>query len=65
MGFSESPEALYKIEKCIARKEICLGMAVFHNNGKNDWFPQVRMKEMSFPICKNRQLNASIKSKYI
>lgn len=48
MGFSESPEALYKIANTLRRKKSVLAWLVFHNNGKNDRFPQFRMNEMSF-----------------
>lgn len=65
MGFSESPEALYKIENASKGKKSVLAQPVFHNNGKNDWFPQFRMNEMNFQICKKMQLNSSIKLKYI
>lgn len=65
MGFSESPEALYKIANALRRKKSVLARLVFHNNGKNDWFPQFRMNEMSFKIYKNMLLNPNIKSKYV
>lgn len=65
MGFSESPEALYKIAHALRRKKSVLAWLVFHNNGKNDWLPQFGMNERSFKICKNMLLNPNIKSRYI
>lgn len=65
MGFSESPEALYKIAEALRRKKSVLAWLVFHNDGKNDGFPQFRMNEMSFRIYKNMLLNPNIKSKHI
>lgn len=64
MGFSESPEALYKIANALRRKKSVLAWLGFHNS-KSDWFPQFRMNEMSFKIYKNMLLKPNIKSKYI
>lgn len=64
MGFSESPEALYKIANASRRKKSVLAWLVFHDS-KSDWFPQFRMNEMSFKIYKNMLLKPNIKSKYI
>lgn len=65
MGFSESPEALYKIANALRRKKAVLAWLVFHNDSKNDGFPQFRMNGMSFKICKNVLLSPNIKTKYI